>query len=345
MISSSPASTLVTPPEQARVVGAYAQAALDAAVSLGVSPDQLGYPDGLPASLSVHDYLILLELAAQLSHDGCFGLRVGERMRPSTFATYSHVVLACPTFGEAVVQTQRFEGLAHDLGRTELLIEGDLAIYRWHSPWLAGQATRHLPESVMAGIFCFANWLACRTVPLHEVSFPHAADPAADPAEYARIFAAPVRFGQPVTEARFPAAVLATPIPNADARLFPLIERHALQQLQARHAETRLPGILREVRQCLIAQLAHDRVRIADVAQTLGLPVRTLQRRLADAGTGFAQVLDSVRRELAEDYLRDPALSLTEIAFLLGFHEQSSFSHAFRAWHECTPHQWRSRLA
>lgn len=338
-MSHSPLPSL----EQARVVDAYAQTALDLALAGGLVLDELGLPDtGLPASLPVTRYIDLLEQAARATGDTCFGLHVGERMRPSTFATYSHVVLSSPSFAEAVAQTQRFEGLAHDLGRTELLVEGDVAIYRWHCPWLAEHPSRHLPESVMAGIISFANWLACAPIPVFSVAFVHRADPASELAEYARIFNAPVRFGATVTEARFPASVLAIPIRNADARLFPVIERHAEQQMQQRLRETQMPPIVRAVRECLIAQLAQDRVRVSEIAAALGLPVRTLQRKLAAAGASYAQLLDAVRRELAEAYLTDPALTLTEIAFLLGFTEQSSFNHAFRDWYGCTPQHWRS---
>jgi AraC-like DNA-binding protein len=78
---------------------------------------------------------------------------------------------------------------------------------------------------------------------------------------------------------------------------------------------------------------------------TWGLSARTLQRRLAEEGQPFQTLLDATRRELAAQYLRDPALSLTEIAFLLGYAEQSSFTHAFRAWQGQAPQQWRASNA
>lgn len=327
--------------ERARVVGAYAQAAIDEAGARGLSPQALGLAAAMPAELSVSQYIELLESAARRCGDPAFGLHVGERMRPATFATYAHVVLSAPSFGEAIRHTQRFEGLAHDLGRTELLRDGATAIYRWHCPWLELLPSRHLPESVVAGIVCFANWLACARLPLIEVAFAHAQDPAVAEAEYQRLFAAPVRFGAAVTEARFPAAVLEIGIPNADARLLPLVERHAESLLAEREAEMRLDQRVLTARRALAQGLAQEAISLSDTARALGLAPRTLQRHLAQAGTSHAQLLDAVRRELALGYLRDPNLSLTEIAFLLGYREQSSFTHAFRAWHGCSPQQWR----
>ena len=59
---------------------------------------------------------------------------------------------------------------------------------------------------------------------------------------------------------------------------------------------------------------------------------RTFQRRLADVGTAYSDILDAVRRELAAQYITDPALSLGDISHLLGFSELSGFSGAFRRW-------------
>ena len=70
---------------------------------------------------------------------------------------------------------------------------------------------------------------------------------------------------------------------------------------------------------------------------------RTLQRRLAGADYSFQDVLDATRRELAQVYLRDPALSALDVALLLGYAEQSSFTRAFRHWFDVTPSSWRQR--
>jgi AraC-like DNA-binding protein len=69
---------------------------------------------------------------------------------------------------------------------------------------------------------------------------------------------------------------------------------------------------------------------------------RTLQRRLADRGTSYAGVLDGTRRDLAVRYLRDPALQISEVAYLLGFGEAGSFNRAFKRWTGQTPTDFRA---
>ncbi|NEP18534.1 MAG: helix-turn-helix transcriptional regulator, partial [Leptolyngbya sp. SIO4C1] len=77
------------------------------------------------------------------------------------------------------------------------------------------------------------------------------------------------------------------------------------------------------------------------IAAKLGYSSRTLQRKLQQAGTSFQQVLDDIRRELAFQYLQETQLTASEIAFLLGFSENSAFTRAFRRWTAITPGDYR----
>lgn len=336
---SPPLSLCLPPWPHARVARPYAQAALDELADCGVAAP---VPEG--DTLPVPDYLALLNLGhAQTGED--FGWRVGARMRTASFVTYGHVVLSCPRFLEAIALTQRFEGLSHDLGRSELVMDGDLAHYRWHSPWLDANPCPALPASVMGGILAFATWLAQRPLPVLALAFPHAAPSPAVREAIDQRLGLRVAYGAPVTSATVPAALLHESIPTADPALFPLLEQHAAQQLATREqallAADARTALGAQVQRCIAERLAHDGARLAEVAEALGLSARTLQRRLAEAGTPFQGLLDATRRELALQYLRDPSLSMTEIAFLLGYAEQSSFNHAFRAWFSATPQQWR----
>ena len=75
----------------------------------------------------------------------------------------------------------------------------------------------------------------------------------------------------------------------------------------------------------------------------MGISRRTLQRRLSEQQTNFKQVLQSLREQMAEAYLRDVRLGITEIGFLLGYSDQASFSNAFRLWQGCSPSEYRQR--
>ena len=89
--------------------------------------------------------------------------------------------------------------------------------------------------------------------------------------------------------------------------------------------------------------LPHGRPRIAEIARVLGTSQRTLSRRLAEEGLTFERVLEEMRRDLALRYLRDARLSVSRVAWLLGFQEVTAFTHAFRRWTGRTPTEARAR--
>jgi AraC-like DNA-binding protein len=337
------------PASPPRVTAAYLQPLLETAAARGVTPAALAAAAGLasgaleppPDTLAALDYIALLDAGSRLARDPHFGLHVGERVRPGTYSVYGLVLLACRDIGQALEQTQRYERLAHDLGRSRLEPLGTLARYTWTSHYPG--ASRHLAESVFAGIRTFGSWLAGRPLAPGALAFAHARPHDAEPAEYARVLGMVPDFGAPAHTVDFDAALLALPLPAADTGMYALLLQHAERLLRER--ERAGGGIVAQVRAAIAARLATEPVRLAGIAAALDLSPRTLQRKLADAGATFQHVLDTARYALAMDYLRQDGLSLVDIAFLLGFQEQSAFTHAFREWSGVNPGAWRDRAA
>ncbi len=329
-----------------RVTGSYLQPLLDAAAARGVVPADLARAAGLaperlaplPDSLSAPDYIRLLDAGAELAGDPHFGLHVGECVKLGSYSVYGLVLLACRDIGQALEQTMRYEALAHDLGRSQVTVSGATARYEWISHY--PHASRHLVESVFAGIQTFGRWLAGGVLPVAQVTFAHAGDAGMD--EYERVFGSRPVFDAPANSGAFDAALLALPVPNADVNLYPVLQQHAERLLGQRKPGA--PAIVAQVRAAIIRNLAHDRVRLASIAAELDLAPRTLQRKLGEAGASFQGLLDGARYALAQDYLRQPGLSLADIAFLLGYQEQSAFTHAFKEWSGTNPGAWRERL-
>jgi AraC-like DNA-binding protein len=102
------------------------------------------------------------------------------------------------------------------------------------------------------------------------------------------------------------------------------------------------PGVASRVCEQLVASMTCGDVRQDTVARQLGMSARTLSRRLKAEHTTFGDLLERVRREMAQRYLRDQRLSVHEVAFLLGYSEPSTFFRSFRRWTGTTPRGWRS---
>ncbi|MDN2712467.1 AraC family transcriptional regulator ligand-binding domain-containing protein [Janthinobacterium sp. SUN118] len=338
-------------PAEGRVAGAYLQPLLEAAGAHGISAAALARaagvaPHGLDASLAnlpARDYVRLLDAGAALAGDAHFGLHVGQRVRMGTYSAYGLILLSCKNVGQALEQTARYERLAHDLGRSSVQRDGDVAHYRWTSHYPA--ASRHLVDSVFAGIRVCGDWLAGVALPPARLAFTHDGGGellrhAAHRDEYVRVLGSLPAFGAAANTATFDAQLLDWPVPNADVSLYPVLCQHAEQLLAQRQGEDGA-GIEAQVHAAIVAGLRHGSARLAGVAAALAVTPRTLQRKLADADTSFQALLDQARYGLARDYLRQPGLSLVDIAFLLGYQEQSAFNHAFRTWAGTNPGAWR----
>jgi AraC-like DNA-binding protein len=100
-------------------------------------------------------------------------------------------------------------------------------------------------------------------------------------------------------------------------------------------------SVVGDVRRALASRVTGGDTRIQSVARHIGMTARTLQRRLAALNLSYNEVLDTLRREAAEQYLAGDTLSVGEIAYLLGYSEPAAFHRAFRRWHQVTPAAFR----
>jgi AraC-like DNA-binding protein len=176
--------------------------------------------------------------------------------------------------------------------------------------------------------------------PLHaQIQFKHASRPVTD---LTQIYGCPVTANTGTSEIWLPASSMEKPVLSADDKLLRHLRAYADILLKKRRDAQ--SGIREEIEDVVLPRLSQGVPSLDDVAAVLGLSSRTLSRRLAEAGLTFRQVLETLRQDLAQHYLADPALPLAEIAFLLGFSDQSSFGTAFRRWTGETPRGYRVAL-
>jgi AraC-like DNA-binding protein len=159
---------------------------------------------------------------------------------------------------------------------------------------------------------------------------------------YVDLFRAPVCFAAAADRLCFSDEEWGAPMDNADTALAHVLEEHA--RILARRTPAAAAGFSADVQKTIASALAEGG-SAEEVARALHCSVRTLQRKLVATGTTFRQVSDTVRGQLAIDYLADRNVSIAEVAFMLGFSDQSSFNRAFRRWTGESPGRWRRRRA
>jgi AraC-like DNA-binding protein len=158
--------------------------------------------------------------------------------------------------------------------------------------------------------------------------------------ELKSFFGHDMEFEQDADAIIFPAQTASLPVVGRDVYLNELLRQYADEAL-ARQPD-RQASFRSAVEKVIPQLLPHGRARTAEVAGLLGMSLRTLSRKLHDEGASYAEILDELRAALAKRYLRESELPVSEIAWLLGYMEISSLTHAFRRWTGMTPRQFRS---
>ena len=263
-------------------------------------------------------------------------LAVGSLVQPRHLGVLGYLILACGTLGEAMQVYRRYERLFYGVSLAGVKL-GDAGI-RLH--WPASSSTGKLADTVaIAALVTFQRRILGENFAPTSVTFAFA--PPDCPSErqcYLDFFACDVSFLGQETAVVLPVHSLSSCLPDSDPYLRSLLDSQAQALLRA------LPDagdMDKAVQQALIRSLPEGRVTLGRIAGQLHISVRTLQRRLQERQMCWQQLLDQTREQLACQYLSDASLSATDIAFLLGFSEQSAFNRAFRRWTSTTPERYR----
>jgi AraC-like DNA-binding protein len=147
-----------------------------------------------------------------------------------------------------------------------------------------------------------------------------------------------IRVGHPWAGIRFDAGLLKRPMATADVMIESLMRHYGDLRLAALSEER---GEIGQLRREIARVLIKGEGGIEHLAKATGTSVRTLQRRLKDAGVNYSELQNDVRKTLALNLLENETLALAEIAFSLGYSEVSAFNHAFRRWVGQSPGDYR----
>jgi AraC-like DNA-binding protein len=152
-------------------------------------------------------------------------------------------------------------------------------------------------------------------------------------------FGCPIKFKAQRDAIVFRARDLDLPFVSYNAELLEMLTPQLDRQLEQRKIQQSCSD---QVKWVLKRMLGGPRPEINDVAKELGMSSRTLQRRITDEGASYRQLLNDSRHELAQFYLKEPSLGVSEIAYLLSYEDPSSFFRAFHEWEGTTPSEWKT---
>ncbi|TDF84043.1 AraC family transcriptional regulator [Pseudomonas sp. H9] len=316
---------------------------LEVARHLQLDGDQLLREAGLnPAIVSdnkqhipAHTAVELLEHTAQLSRCETLGLRMAELRHLADFGEVSLLLSHQHTLRDALNVIVQYRHLLNDCVAIFIEETNKTVIIRQELITETGTQNRQSIELVIGIVhrFC-AALLGAHWHPLY-VCFTHEAP--ADLSVHRRVFGCKVEFGCEFNGIACPAANLdaANPLGNE------ALARHAERYLESLRGKNE-HSLSFEVRKAIYLLLPMGKATPEQIAQSQGLNVRTLQRRLEADGSSFSELLNGVRRDLVVRYLRNPGYSLGRISDMLGYSMPSSFTRWFNAQFGKSPAVWRA---
>jgi AraC-like DNA-binding protein len=305
---------------------------------IGLSEEELGDPD---RRIDHSRQREIFRVAEQLTGDANVGLHAGEATQLMHFGIIGLLTLTCKTVRELVELHSRFQGLITNGATVRYVALGDELVGEVSSA--EGPASRHTVEYNTTSHLTVARLMVGFDFSPARIEVTY--EEPADTSEQQRVFGCPVRYGCERQRVCFPSSLLDFPLVVADSGSRGVLEVEARKRLDMLSSPSREEKTgLAALRHLVGRGLLGGPPSLEQAAATLGVSVRTLQRRLEAQRMTYRDVVDVARKEMADRYMRADDLSQVDVALLIGFSDQSAFYRAFRRWFGKTPGEYRAQL-
>jgi AraC-like DNA-binding protein len=303
---------------------------------VGLETDKLG--DG-NARYRLENMTRLWAAAVEVTKDPCFGLEVAKLWAPTSFHALGFAWLASHTLKDALQRLVRYSRIVNNSLAATLEEHG----MQLHLTLSSSEDTREIhvaaQDASIAVLLVMCRFLCGPGFSPLEVHSARARPICAEKID--QFVGVPVVYSSDANLMVFDRIQAGQRLATGNSELSKVNEEVAMKYL----ISIDRTSIVMLVKSTLVELLPSGQVTEEMVANTLNMSLRTLQRKLSEEGTSFASVYQALRQEMAQEYIRDSHISLTEIAYLLGFSEQSNFTRAFRRWYGISPSTARQSLA
>jgi AraC-like DNA-binding protein len=282
-----------------------------------------------------------LQCAAAHLGDPLLGLHMGRTITPAHFGVIGYIFASCPSLGASLLRLQAYQRLVQEVDHHPMeapIIDASDLVIKWPGGSSGGYG-RLNHEFGIATFLQFSKSISSQDVHLKQVGFINPEPSSLN--SYTDFFGCDVLFNQATTSVRVPLHSLTVPVKEPEPVLVALLERQANELLNQLPTASEF---VMSVRRCTTSLIHEGEPELDSVANRLNITPRTLRRRLDHYGTSFRALLDEIRQRLAQEYLLDPALQLSDIAQLLGYSEQSTFNRAYLRWTGSTPNTYRRSI-
>ena len=283
-------------------------------------------------------HAIVMEVEKATGHPA-IGLLNGENFDLEYMPHLKTFLMASSTIREAFENTRSFRELITPLLILKLEEPGDEVVIKLQPDrTLSEEDERHYTEMVFSYIKTLVNRLLKKTVPPRTVYFRHGRYEIAS--LYVDFFGSPIILNAPENSIRYESTIMDIPLPGG----LPEIKQQAADILNQQIADSPLrDGLVEAIRKLLVKRNDLLNASLQQVATSLNMSARTLQRRLAENGYGWSELRDRIRFQLAVQALKSRRLTIEEISDKLGFSDRHCFTRAFKRWSGHSPSTYRRK--
>lgn len=292
--------------------------------------------DNAENTVVLEKYFKLFEVAEELTNNPDIGLTAGRISYLSGLNLQLYMSTICHTFRDYLNRIPSTLKLWGDVGEVHIRPDGDFLRLEWSPLMPSTGPRRHLSDAILAASAGIIDSLCFLPVKVCKACFTYAKPE--DISQLSQVFGDNLHFNETVSCLYL----------NRECLDYKLVEQN--YKLQG-HATLPFSDLFDgkdpsdkfwpRLRQTIVRRLPDGELKLEIVAKDMNISTRTLQRRLSERKSSFTTEVKKIRTELAERYLSDEKLSITDVAFLLGFNDQGAFSNAFKQWHGMSPSSYQ----
>ncbi|MBD1549574.1 AraC family transcriptional regulator [Roseibium aggregatum] len=300
----------------------------------GIDLDELDDPEGIVPITALY---AVFEEAAEVSGDDARIFDIFNATDIGEFSLFDYLFTCAPTLREGCRAWQRFMQIRSN-AYTVTFTEGEdgrQGVLEWKLQDRHGIWRQNMFARMAWAARGFEAALGTRMAPI-EIELATGAPVCSS--DFQKRYGSRIRFDGTRNRISIEARYLDEKPVRNDNNLYAIIERASLGELNLRARNTSPLSAIAEV---IAETMKAGTCTLPAVADTLGMSERSLQRTMENEGVSFRELTAQVRRAAARRYLRETALPIKEVSYLLGYSEVSTFSRAVRQWFGCPPRALR----
>lgn len=291
------------------------------------------------SAIKVHEQIKFLNLVAAALEDDLLGFHLAQTADLRQLGLLYYVLASSETLIEALHRAARYSSIVNE-GLALRCMDGKSVRISIHCVGIGRHLDTHQIESSMTALVRICRQVTgLRLVP----NRVRLMNQRPWNAEFAKFFGGQVEFGAPTDDITFSNNIRQSPVVSADPYLNRLLISYCDEAISYRPKAS--ASFRSRVENAVVPLLPHGKPRAPDIARKLGVSERTFARRLSQEGLTYSELLESLRSDLANRHLADRTLAISQIAWLLGYQDVASFSHAFKRWTGKTPGKARTEYA